>query len=518
MQGVWDGFNTYIVRCADFGQYTSEVIKYAKKGGINLYETIETGKEPWLFLITTPLNYIATFQDRANYVVVDLLIRLLTLLLFFILVKRVTWSATIAIIGLIIIATGFLWNTGVYILTTRQSLCNFLLLIFASTPFFTKSIWTKRTIMGIILAWVLFSHRIWILFIGLWSVLLALYYIVTKKYKEFKEMIIVILIGILLSLPFLLMFYESAVNSFSEYLNRYIRISQGTQEILFESSISNIGWVSFLRWINQSAMIPIWEYILYQSHMFIFLLCIIDRKRIWILLSVNPIFFTMVLAIFLYICGNFIFWTRILTTFEIFIAAFAFLVTTKSIMKRRSFLFIIIIAINIISLSNKITNPRIFKLDSSIIALKEIIKTENTFIIWPHCIQDLWAQLWYQSAPSYSWLKMVNIKDQRDAWVLTYNELEWWSTTLSNSIFTKPYLPELLKEKDIYIIFGTRFGQNLSELNSKSEKYFKSPYVDLVYRNTSSGDVIKYIFKVKNKEITYFEGKSYIDRTLILPK
>lgn len=516
---IQNGWSNFIVLCADFWQYLTEAQKYSKNG-VYLKEIIEVGKEPLLFVITSTLERLSGLKSEISLVIVSILAQILTVLAIYVWIYRTTKRRLTAILGLTLVSTAYLNNVSLVYLISRQILANSLLIIFFvfSLYVFHKNR-TWYLVMSILVAAISMSHRMWILFIGIYFIYIFIKSLIHTDFEKIKKNLTIIGLSLIISWPYNFLQIGDILLSIQWYLWKNPEQSFISGLETFQANISTAGW-SFL--INGNTTdIPLVHYLKNQwLYLLIFFSSISAFKKLLKNKGVEEIV-SIFLIILIYTSFNLIFWVRILTTLEIFLILILCLTVHNKVWKNILRLTPLIAIYGIVFISQNIINkPRTIEInnDPSIVFIQKTIDREASFFIGSYCVSDLASQLNYQNANTLAYAPLANRsvipKDTTSINLHYYAVLEM-SKILMDSIGQKPYIHEMLKDKDLYILFwyGTP-DATMKQLYNKTHPYFKSPYLELIYSHKNYQGYMRYIFKVKTQHMQYFDTLNYLKKNL----
>lgn len=513
---IIDNFRSYIIRCGDFWQYLSEVQKYSKDGQF-LINIVDVGKEPGLFLIESTFQRI-TWMIIPNTVIIleSLIIQLLMILAFYVGIRNISKKKSIALLATTLITTAFLTNTLFTYLIARQVLANFFLLItfvFLENRSFHDKKWIF--ICWIFLANCFLAHRIGIMFgtLVLWSCLL--YSIISRNKIWIKKYFFCLFLGIVLCLPYLTLEFWNIIYSLEWYSAR------NPYEWLLESSKWYISGWSFFTNQGSTDEVPIVHYLTYQSWVLILAVSFLKWMKSLIKKSLSLTLALLVIAG--YVSLKLIFWVRILATLEIFLLLFIGYGYFCWYMNRKKFLivwffcFVMLWFISIIPKSIKDSRITNIQNDPSINFIKNNIPRNGTFLMGEYCVTDLASQLGYVGANNLVSAPVWKHKERELNWEIQYYTAIALSDILVSSVGVTPYLHNVFKDLDVYILFrqSVEKKEDIDKLLDGTHPYFTSPYLDTVYRDPLKKGRVLYIFHVKNNQINYFDTPNYAEKNLI---
>lgn len=514
---VISGLDSYLVKCGDFWQYLGQAQKYAEDR-IYLLDTIETWSEPWLFLITSSLQRIIWIEVWVDLLITTWAIHILTGLFIYIITSKIFGKLN-GLISILIFTSIYLTNTAFVSGTTRLNLVNLFLVLYAWA-------WTLRSrnkiwiyvIEAIFFGAAIMAHRTGIMILILLIGLILTLDIFKKDWPSFKKTIIISTTGALLAWPYLFMQFGDILYTLTWYLDRITKVTPEWSYFQQKSKIEDSQWFSLFSYSQTTTELPFLHYLKYQS--FILFILISKIKRVISKIGNKNISYLLIILI-TYISTKLFFSVRLLATFEIF--AIIAITWTIYLQKNKIFKIIIIMFILtlwILSLSPKtILSSKTVEIrnDPSISFIKNNINPIKSYLIGWFCISDVGVQMGYITANNWInaplWRGSDTYKNQEEG--LQYYTMVLISTTLSESLATKPYVHEVLKWKDIYILIGPWTSkEEIWKYKMRNKNHFKSPYMDLIYENTSNDSYIKYIFKVKGETLNYFDTTDYLHQTL----
>lgn len=522
IEWIINGWLNYYVRCADFWQYLYEAKKYTLPN-VFLKDIIEVWKEPWVFLISSIFNRITWIDSGIALIVVAYIAHVITLLGIFIGIKRYTGSTATWILTLTLASTLYLTNTTLAFLTIRQNLSNSFLLLMLITPLLGINNFRKAIIGGIFMGGCILWHRIGLMFSIIW---LSVYYfilIIKKEGKHFKHFLSIGWLGILLTIPYIALQLWDIIYTLEWYTSRIglIKIDNSAVVEVWDTKLD--GW-SFFSLSNTINWLPIGHYTKYVSY--IIIISISNLKNIKKLLNRKTgLILTTFICVTIYIATKLIFWVRILATFEILLITVLWLTNQSKLKKIAIFFLFWCILIWISSLAPRsIVNPRILpkKNDPWIDFLEKKIVKKNSYLVGPYCVADLAEQLWLEWSNSISYSPIWKHKERELSWEINYYTAIDITTALMASIPYKPYVHNILRGKNLYFVFGPwTSNSELWQLRNKTHPYYDSPYLELIYGDYSNNYewsprwvVVRFIFKIKNEYITYFEDINYLNKNL----
>lgn len=512
---IMDGFNNFIVRCADFGQYLSEAQKYSRDGQF-LIDIASVGEEPGLFLIVSSLERIAWIIPNIGLIMLPLLLQILLVMAMYIGVRNTTNKKTVGILIVILTCTAYLTNTSLTYLVSRQILANcFLLITFVFLEH--EKIKNKSQIFtcGVLLAGSYLWHRIGLMF---WVIILSscfLYALIMKNKFWIKKYFLCLLISFLLCFPYLFLQFWDIIYSLQWYTNRV------PSEWLADWAKGYIpGW-SFFTYRGDTTELPLFHY--FKNQPWMILLAAWWLKWIIRLIKKN---ITMGLAFLIttsYISLKLIFWVRILATFEIFLLFFIGYTYFFQFRQKKWLLIITVFTCAILGLINlvpkSIKASRITNIqnDSSILFIKNNIPKKKSFLMWEYCVADIASQLGYTGANNLVSAPIWKHKERELNWEIQYYTAVSLSDILVSSVWVKPYLHNVFKNLDIYLMFRNSMSKkaDIDKLLLGTHSYFNSPYLEIIYVDRSKRSQILYMFHLKNNQITYFDTPNYAQKNLM---
>lgn len=515
---LWLWLDNFFMWCGDFGQYVSETRDYLMEG-VKLIEIMEVGKEPLLFIITSTLGRVTWLGAKESYVIIFSVIKILIVLTSCAIMmrKKQTWFWSM-IFWVILCLTIVDSSSGF----GRQTLANMYIILFILGALVQKNINLRSGfIISIFLACCFLSHKIALLYTGVVLFYLTIKFLYYKNWLEFKKILLILVCAIILWLPFISIGLASVYEFISDYIQKYIKIKSGTQEILNSGSIDISKGVSLVPW---SSPYPIINYIGFQW--FLCILALASLKKIFNQNSSNKyseiihvfffitvihtlfdisfsnrmvLFLNLLIAVENWINGLFTQsrWIKIFTLSTVF-----FLCAYASFSKNFE-------VHSIKKLARRIDN------DVSVKFFQENISSKKSLIISDHCGSEFAEQMNYTSYINYINLTYWNEKEQIKLWKTSFGNFSWQLNIFMKSIFQKNFAPSLLKDTDLFIIFWPNFVNKYRQQIIKKDPYFiNSENVELIYANPDPNNLISYIYKVKNENLIYFDEVNYLDRTL----
>lgn len=518
---IGNNWTDYLVFCADFWQYITEGRKYSQEW-IFLKEIIEVWKEPLLFIITSNLDRILWLKTEISLVLMSLLIQLLIILSIYIGSRRINGKNAITIIVTLFISNAYLTNASLVYLVSRQILANQILILLFVIPYIYKQ-WEQKWLLisGILIAALSMAHRMGILFLWLYFIFVIISNLVKANFQKTKKNVLIILLWLLLSVPYSILQIGDILLSIQWYLwNNSAQSFISELEVFQNNNVLNTGW-SFLVNANTSE-IPIIHYIKYGWLYILLLIWWMNWLKQCLKIEEHKAVLTMFFIIIIYTSSYLIFWIRVLATLEIFLILVLSIIYQKSkILQNLSKIYPLIIIYFIIILCQWITiKSRTVNVggDPSIKFITQRIKKENSFLIGNYCVSDLASQLGYENPNTLSYAPLANRKIKNNITSninLHYYAVLEMSKTLMNSVWQKPYVHEILKDKDLYILFWYWTpNATMQQFYSKTHIYLNSPYVELIYQHNKYEGYVKYIFKVKKEHIQYFDTMNYLNKNL----
>lgn len=522
IEWIINGWLSYYVRCADFWQYLYEAKKYALPN-IFLKDIVEVWKEPGVFLISSTINRITWINSGIALIIIAYAAHVITLLGIFIGIKRYTRSAAVWILVLIITSTLYLTNTTLAFLTIRQNLSNSLLLMVLIAPLFGTNNFKKALIWGMLMGGCILSHRIGLMFIIIGLIGYCFILSIKKEWRHFKYFLSMGWLGIFLVLPYIALQFWDILYTLEWYISRIglIKINDSAVVEVWNSKLD--GW-SFFSLSNTIEWLPITHYTKYVP--FVIIASISNLRNIKKLLN-EKTGFTLITLFWIttYVSTKLIFWVRILATFEILLVTVLWLVKLWKIKKIAILLLFWCVITWIWSLSSRsIINPRILPKENDpwINFLEKKIVKKDSYLVGPYCVADLAEQLWFEWSNSISYSPIWKHKERELSWEINYYTAIDITTVLMSSIPYKPYVHNKLKGKNLYFVFGPGTSNSeLWQLRKKTHPYYNSPYLELIYGDYSNNYewsprwvIVRFVFKIKNEYITYFEDINYLNKNL----
>lgn len=516
----------FIIRCKDLGQYLSEINDYSQPW-ISLPETIEVDKEPLLFIFLSTLINVWEYTKYSWMYLWSSIIYCLTLISGALVAKRVTkvMKNIITLIVILISWTGYLLNSGLDSLVTRQLMWNMFLIIlifYLLTLDISKKDLKKTAIWGLFLMWAYLSHRV----LGIISYLLMLTLFsgdFVKNKKLFQSNFFqIIMCSLIIGGGYFYMWADDIMITISNYSQKIFWWLNYTDA---SSLDKNLG-ISLFTWAGTTFNLPILEFFSFEWYLLIWLI------GLW-WFNFHKKYKILIIGFVLtgiYISNNIAFSVRMQLTFEVL----TIIILSVGIMLNKKYkLFIILFSmliflLNFINISKRtltwevwLTNRvKNISADPSVNYLKMNIPLKKTFIFGTHCANEFGTQLWYKTPINFSNLTIWKEREKIDN-----GELPWWvysgmSKAMRKNIFTNPYLYKKFEWYELYLIEGKYFGANdfsrlVQDIRQGGSKYLNQKHIKLIYDSWREDTYIRYIFKIYSDEIKYFDARNYFSKTLI---
>ncbi len=529
-----EGLENYLFRCHDFGQYISESEDYSREW-IELLRTMETGKEPFLFLIISSFKRLTGHNIQTSYIVTDIVIHTLTILFWYIMVLRLTKRKILWIMFIILMGTSLVDAVWLNKLFSRQALSNFFLLGLCAS--YTIALTAKEKnikqviLVGIFFWWAFISHRISLVFASISILLIWLYDIHRKRYQNLKMLFLWVLFWLILTAPYLTIFIWNFIEYLMLKFNNYLSINNGSKEFINSSSLDKSLWVAIIDWNNDN-LSALWNFI--QNQWFLLIGMIAGIKNILTFgqkeeNTHQSLFFLSILIIStLYISTSLSFSNRVVLTFNLLLLIWI-IIYFFSMQKNKYTVIIVFNLICVLWLSmaapitiswEKTMARRAFKadLDASISFMRTNINPEGSFLLGPHCMNEFGLQLWYETALNFSNLTLWQQKKKVAEGQINFEQLSWQSAALSYSLFENNFMIEQLENQKLYILFGPYFWEKqkreIKKIKDKDPYYFSQDYIKLIYQNPDPAWYLTYIFEVDETKLVYFADQNYFNRII----
>lgn len=515
---LWLGIDKYFMGCGDFWQYISETNDYLKEW-IKLIDTMEVGKEPLLFLITSSFGRIAWLWGKASFIIIffGVIKSLIVFVSYTIMFRRKQTRLLSMVFGIILWLTVVDSRNGFW----RQALANMYIILFILWTLIPKNINFKMGfVISIFLSCCFLSHKIAFLYTGLILLYLTIKFLIRKNWIELKKISLILIWAVILGIPFLYVMTGSFFWYMTNYIEKYIKINNGTQEVLNPGSTDISQGVSLVPW---SGFHPIIDYIIFQ-----WFLCIIVLVNFKKMLKRTPNTYEEIILIFLLLTvvhtsfaisfsNRMVLLLNLLFAIEIGINGVPFQNKWIKIFTISSVFFLCAYASFGISFEINTTKKlaRQIENDPSVTFFKENISPRNSFIISDQCWSAFAEEMYYKSFINYLNMTYWNEQEFKRSWKSSFGEFYWQVAIFMESVFQKNFAPASFKGKELYIIFWPRFVNKYNQLVRKKDPYFyNSKNVDLIYSNSDQNVLINYIFRIKNENLVYFDEINYLDRTL----
>lgn len=515
-----DGWSKYIVLCGDFGLYLGEAQKYMKEWA-NLVDAVNVNHEPTLYLMMSTLARVTGVQLGITLIVMAFFVHILGILWVYIGTRRWSNNNSIATITTLLISSLYLYNTTFTYLTTRQNLSNSFLILCSITPIFiSKGKYNNYIVGGILMAGAITSHRVWLLFSWCALIISLIYALIKKDRNIAKNIWIVIFTLILAAWPYIILDSGNTLYTIKWYYERIMwtqsLIEQGLSFSNNKDTIS--GWSFFSR-SQITPELPIIHYFIYQPFIIILWISLIGKIRSKkFITNNNYLFLSFLLPLTIYTWTRLIFWIRVLWTFEIFFILLIWILIKNYTVGVRIITNILIIFLWIITLMPRsVILPRVYNVstDASINFIKNNIKIENTYLVGPYCVADLWVQLWYTTSHTLTNSPVWKHKEREADGELHSFIIGNMTDTLMRSIQEKPYLHELFRDKELYILYlPSANKEDVTLFRKNQHPYNYSSYVTMKYSDKTQKSYVEYILKINRDTMIYFDSVNYLIKNL----
>lgn len=514
----------YIRSCTDFGQYFIEIKDYTS--GDKITDLMKVAEEPWFFLIASSFVRITGISERSVLSIFSMIMYCLTSFIVAILpMKIIRQKKNIYCLWIlsVLIYISFYWNINAQIAGIwRQILSQMYILLVLLISFYANN-YKTRLIGGLFIGMCIISHTFsMITILGTYACLIFFNLIFgKKKYEELKKNVIILLLWIILTLPYVYYVYLGYIHNYAIYLFEYMTwlniktvawVVEGTNDYTEYLGEKNTGF-NFLG-PKANTISPLLFYYLNFSSVIIVLLS--NLKKLTISLN-NDTYRVYFLVILLYTSMKIDFATRGLLTLELVILPIVILaIEICKNWKLNKILNIIgIFFIWFLSISNLIITKNYTKnisQDKSISYIRDNFSHKNNvyFMSNTTCTADLMSEIGVNNGLNYH-LKLTTAQEDKANGELDFTRVLRITSNNVRFLEQRPILFEFFRDKDVYIVITERDGQVLlNRIKLWEYPLLNKPYIELIYSNTEKNASIKYIFRVKKNEINYTDNPNYI--------
>lgn len=496
----------YLFSCTDFGQYITDTESYNTEG-ISLQNTVEVGREPGFFLITSTLQRVIQINNSDVLILATGLVYVLTILMWLCFIRRTDKREWIWILSIILFGLAFIEVHAFTFQNSRQLLGNlFLYNLIYLLIFFPKKIYVN----GIILWGALLAHRLSMLAALVIIFSTGVYFFFFDK-KKFTLTIKILVIWLFTTLPNLYLNLWSFIDTFLWYKDIWTWKSTGVGESSARKTNTLLWW----SWITRSSSgeeNPLFLYIKLVPVIFA-----ISISQIWknIILKKKWIYMPLIMATIyclIHIGGKVIFANRVLITFEWFLIVILvcsiggiFTKQAKSILVG---ILIIYCFILIKSDGNAISRKTIFyaENDASIRFLKSQ-KNIDSYYFGSHCTSDLLWQLGLPSAYNFIKTPVINVQKEDEINYYTFADISYKSGL---ELVDQPYVHDILKWKNIYVVFSEKLWdkKEVTNFKKKIQNYIVNKDVKIIFKG-SGDETISYVLEINQEKVLYYDTLNY---------